>query len=80
MHRNTRLSRRDLDAEIVWRAMRKHADEIADVRDVLRLEVLRGLQGERIRVSIADLVAQGRVVGATGGGRIRAVDPEALFA
>lgn len=71
--RPTRLSRRDLDADRVYGVMCIHADAIASVCDVLRLPALRDVNGERIAVALADLVAQGRVVGACGTGRIRAV-------
>ncbi|MEA2190752.1 MAG: hypothetical protein QOI73_873 [Solirubrobacteraceae bacterium] len=71
--RGTRLNIRDVIAEDVHSAMLAHADEIADARDVLRLQVLRDVPGERIALAIADLVADGRVVGAAGAGRIRAV-------
>ena len=75
--RPTRLNVRDLAAEVVWTAMREHADEISDVRDVLKLHALRDVAGERIAVAVADLVADGRCVGATGRGRIRAVETSA---
>jgi ABC-type methionine transport system permease subunit len=69
----TRLNIRDVHAERVHAAMLQHADEITEVRDVLRLESLRGINGECIAVAIADLVAMGRVVGASGTGRIHAI-------
>ena len=82
MHRSarprpTRLYARDVHAERVHAAMLEHADEIASVRDVLRLPALQGLNGECIAVSIALLVGDGRVVGACGSGRIRAVETSA---
>jgi len=70
----TRVSVRDVRADHVWNAMRAHAGEIEDVRDVLRLDALRGMTGECIAVAVADLVSQSRVVGAAGAGRIRAVE------
>ena len=70
---STRLSLRDLHAERVWRAMREHADEIAEPRDVLQLARLRDLNGECVAVAVADLCARGLVVGGVGTGRIRAV-------
>jgi len=70
----SRLVLRDVRAERVWATMREHADAIGDVRDVLRLPTLHDLTGECIAVAVADLVAQGRVIGACGAGRIRAVD------
>ena len=73
---STRLNIRDVHAERVWAAMRAHADEISEVRDVLPLPELRHLNGEQVVVAIADNVAMGRVTGASGCGRIRAVDPE----
>jgi hypothetical protein len=69
----TKLSRRDADAEIVWRAMVAHVHEIGSVLDVIRLPVLSTMTGERIAVAVADNVAMGRVTGASGAGRIRAV-------
>lgn len=72
----TRLNIRDVHAEAVWKAMREHADEIIEARDVLRLPSLSDLPGERIAVAVADLVAQGRVVGGVGSGRVRAVTRE----
>lgn len=74
--RPTRLNVRDVVAEDVHRAMLQHGDVIADVRDVLRLPALRGVNGEVVAVAIADLVADGRVVGASRTGCIRAVEPE----
>ena len=73
--RATRLSVRDVHADYVHAAMVAHADEIENVRDVLRLAALRGLTGECIAVAVADLVSQSRVVGAAGAGRVRAVEP-----
>lgn len=73
-NRPSRLHLRDVRAERVWAAMRANADGIGDVRDVLRLFSLRDLAGECIAVAVADLVAEGRVIGACGAGRIRAVD------
>jgi hypothetical protein len=70
----TRLNVRDVRADQVWTAMRAHADEIVEARDVLRLPDLSSMNGECIAVAVADLVAQGRVVGAAGRGRIRAVE------
>jgi hypothetical protein len=72
--RGARLNIRDVHAERVWAAMVQHADEIMEARDVLRLSVLRDLNGECIAVAVADLVSRGRVVGACGAGRIRAVE------
>lgn len=72
----TRLNVRDVHAEHVHAAMLAHADELQGVRDVLRLPALRGISGECIAVAVADLVAKGRVVGACGSGRIRAVTLE----
>ena len=71
----TRLSLRDVHADYVHAAMVAHADQIADVRDVQRLPALQTMPGERVAVAVADLVAKGRVVGASGAGRIRAVEP-----
>jgi hypothetical protein len=70
----TRLSLRDVRAERVWASMREHADAIRAVRDVLLLPSLQDLTGECIAVAVADLVAKGRVIGACGVGRIRAVE------
>ncbi len=74
-NRRTRLNVRDLRADQVWTAMRAAADGISDARDVLRLAALRGMTGETIAVAVADLVAQDRVIGAAGTGRIQAVEP-----
>lgn len=71
---STKLNVRDVHAQRVYRAMLAHPDEIEDARDVLRLEALRSLNGECIAVAVADLVAQGLVVGGYGAGRIRAVE------
>lgn len=73
--RRTRLNVRDVHADHVWNVMREHADQIHDVRDVLKLPALRTMNGECIAVAVADLVARGRVTGASGTGRIRAVEP-----
>ena len=54
--------------------MLAHADEIATVQDVQHLPALHPLAGEVIAVAVADNVALGRVVGAWGSGRIRAVE------
>jgi hypothetical protein len=70
----TRLNVRDVRADEVWKAMRAHADEITEARDVLRLPALSSMNGECIAVAVADLVAQGRVVGPAGRGRICAVE------
>lgn len=70
----TRLNVRDVHAQRVYRAMLAHPDEIETARDVLRLEALRGLNGECIAVAVADLVARGLVVGGHGAGRVRAVE------
>lgn len=73
----TRLSVRDVHAQRVYRAMLTYAEEIEHARDVLRLDALRGMNGEVIAVAVADLVAQGLVVGASGAGRIRAIEQDA---
>lgn len=70
----TRLNIRDVHAERVHAAMLARADQIENRHDVLRLEALRDLNGECVAVAIADLVAQGRVVGSCGAGRIRAIE------
>jgi len=75
--RRTRLNVRDVHADHVWNVMREHADQIHDVRDVQKLPALRTMNGEYVAVAIADLVAKGRVIGASGAGRIRAVEPPA---
>jgi len=75
MHGSARLNIRDVHADHVWKVMRQCADQIADVRDVQRLPALRTMPGECVAVAVADLVAKGRVVGASGAGRIRAVEP-----
>jgi len=74
-NRRTRLNVRDVHADHVWAVMREHADQIHDVRDVQKLPALRTMNGECVAVAIGDLVAKGRVVGASGSGRIRAERP-----
>ena len=70
----TRLNLRDVHADHVWKVMRQCADQIADVQDVLQLSALRTMPGECVAVAVADLTAEGRVLGASGSGRIRAVE------
>jgi len=55
-------------AQVVHRALWKHRHEIAEPRDVLRLEVLADHPGEVIAVALADCVADGVVH--AGGGRM----------
>jgi hypothetical protein len=74
--RPTRLNVRDLHAQRVYATMLAHADEIAEVRDVIQLAALRDLNGECIAAAVADLVERGRVVGASGAGAVRAVATE----
>ena len=71
---SARLNIRDVHADHVWKVMRQCADQIADAQDVLQLSALRTMPGECVAVAVADLVAKGRVVGASGSGRIRAVE------
>jgi len=70
----TRRNIRDVHADHVWKVMRQFADQIGDVRDVQRPPALRTMPGECVAVAVADLVAKGRIVGASGSGRIRAVE------
>ena len=71
----TKLNIRTVRAAFVWQVMREHAEEIADVGDVIGLKALRWMNGECVAVAVADLVADGRVIGATGAGRIHAIEP-----
>lgn len=70
----TKLNVRDVIAATVWAAMKANPEDIATVRDVQQLPALRSVPGERIAVAIADLVADGLVIGASGAGRIRAIE------
>lgn len=72
----TRLSKRDLAAQIVHRACWKHRDEIAEPRDVLTLPELADMPGEVVACAVADCIADGVVQGATGVGRMAVEEPQ----
>ena len=72
----SRLSKRDLMAQIVHRACWRHRDEIAEPRDVLRLPELTNHPGEVLMVSVADLIADGKVHGSAGRGRRVIEEPD----
>ena len=74
---STRLSKRDLMAQIVHRALWVHRDEISEPRDVLRLPELACHPGEVLIVGVADLVADGKVHGSVGRGRMVIEEPAA---
>lgn len=73
--RSTRLSKRDLAAQIVLRACWKHRDAIAEPRDVLTLPELADMPGEVIAVGVADCVALGLIHGSAGRGRMVIEEP-----
>lgn len=73
----TRLPKRGLMAQIVHRAMWKHRDEIIEARDVLGLPELACHPGEVLMVSVADLVADGKIHGSAGRGRMIIEEPSA---
>lgn len=75
--RPTRLSKRELMSAIVHRALWKHRDEISEPRDVLELRELAGHPGEVLMVGVADLIADGKVHGNAGRGRMVIEEPSA---
>lgn len=71
----TRLSKRELAAQIVHRACWKHREAIAEPRDVLRLPELADMPGEVIAVGVADNIALGVIHGNSGTGRMIIEEP-----
>lgn len=71
----TRLSKRDLVAQMVHRALWRHRDEITEPRDVLGVQELASHPGEVLMVGVADLIADGKVHGNAGRGRMVIEEP-----